>query len=100
MVSCDSALMYDGPGWDWHGMVPLAPFYLRDWAWAGTGKSLFTGTTPLQYALDDLVRSMYRIAMARVNPSKSYNTDITTGDKAAKLSPRQAEAIDPFSCNQ
>jgi hypothetical protein len=86
--------MYDGPGFDWHGMVPLIPFYLDDWAWEGTGYSLFRGTASTQDAIDDLVRSVYRIAMSRANPSKSYNTDITSGD--AKLTSRQAEEIDPF----
>jgi hypothetical protein len=99
MISCDEALMYDGPGFDMHGMIPLIPFYLDDWAWEGTGYSLFRGTATTQDAIDDLVRSIYRIAMARANPGKAYNTDITTGDKGAKLSSRDAEAMDPFDPN-
>ena len=99
MISCDQALMYDGPAFDMHGMVPLIPFYLDDWAWEGTGYSLFRGTASTQDAIDDLLRSIYRVAMARVNMSKSYNTDITSGDKGAKVSSRQAEAIDPFDTN-
>jgi hypothetical protein len=96
MISCDQALMYDGPAFDMHGMVPLIPFYFDKWAW-GEAFSLFRGTASLQDAIDDLVRSVYRIAMSRANPGKSYNTDITSGDKNAKLSSRQAEAIDPFA---
>lgn len=99
MISCDQALMYDGPAFDWHGMVPLIPFYLDDWAWEGTGYSLFRGTAATQDAIDDLVRSVYRIAMSRANPGKSYNTDITTGDKSGKLSSQQAEELDPFVPN-
>jgi hypothetical protein len=99
MISCDAALMYDGPAFDLHGMVPLIPFYLDDWAWEGTGYSLFRGTVALQDAIDDLVRSVYRIAMSRANPGKSYNTDITTGDKNGKISSRQAEQMDPFDPN-
>ncbi|MDE2099396.1 MAG: hypothetical protein KGL39_19245 [Patescibacteria group bacterium] len=99
MISCDKALMYDGPAFDMHGMVPVIPLYLDDWAWEGSGYSLFRGTASTQDAIDDLVRSIYRIAMSRANPGKSYNTDITSGDKGAKLSSRQAEAIDPFDPN-
>jgi hypothetical protein len=99
MISCDAALMYDGPAFDMHGMVPLIPFYLDDWAWEGTGYSLFRGTAETQHAIDDLVRSIYRIAMARANPGKTYNTDITTGDKGGKLTSRQAEGMDPFDPN-
>jgi hypothetical protein len=99
MISCDAALMYDGPGFDMHGMVPITPFYMDDYAWEGTGHSLFTTTAATQDAIDDLVRSQYRIAMSRANPGKSYNTDITTGDKGGKLSSRQAEAMDPFAPN-
>jgi len=97
MISCDAALMYDGPAFDWHGMVPLVPFYFDAWAWEGTGYSLFRGTAATQDAIDDLVRSIYRIAMARANPGKSYNTDITSKD--GKLSSRQAESMDPFDPN-
>lgn len=99
MISCDDALMYDGPAFDWHGMVPLIPFYLDDWAWEGTGYSLFRGTASTQDAIDDLVRSIYRIAMSRANPGKAYNIDITTGDKGGKLTSRQAEKMDPFDPN-
>jgi hypothetical protein len=96
LISCENALMYDGPAFDWHGMVPLVPFYLDEWAWEQTGYSLFNGTANTQDAIDDLVRSVYRVAMARARPGKVYNIDITTGDKAGKLTSRQAEGIDPF----
>lgn len=95
MISCDNALMYDGPAFDWHGMIPLVPFYFDKYAW-GDANSLFDGTYPLQDAIDDLARSIYRVAMARAKPGKVYNMDITTGDKSAKLTSRQAEGLDPF----
>ncbi|MFZ3343331.1 MAG: hypothetical protein WA213_20810 [Terriglobales bacterium] len=97
LISCDTALMYDGPAFDWHGMVPLIPFYLDEWAWEPTGYSLFNGTAATQDAIDDLARSIYRVAMARAKPGKVYNIDITTGDKTGKLTSRQAEGIDPLS---
>lgn len=96
IISCDKALMYDGPAFDWHGMVPLIPFYFDKQAW-GDAFSLFDGTYPLQDAIDDLARSVYRVAMARARPGKVYNMDITTGDKNAKITSRQAEGMDPFS---
>jgi hypothetical protein len=95
MISCDNALIYDGPAFDWHGMVPLVPFYFDKYAW-GEANSLFEGTYPLQDSIDDLARSIYRVAMARAKPGKVYNMDITTGDKSAKLTSRQAEGMDPF----
>lgn len=98
MISCDQALMYDGPAFDMHGMVPLIPFYFDKWAW-GEAFSLFRGTASIQDAIDDLVRSVYRIAMSRANPGKSWNTDITGGEKGAKISSSQAEALDPFAPN-
>jgi len=96
MISSDLALMYDGPGFDFHGMVPLVPFYLKKWAWEDTGYSLFSGTAGTQDAIDDLVRSIYRVAMARAKPGKVYNTDISSGGKEGKLTSRQVEAMDPF----
>lgn len=95
LISCDNALMYDGPAFDWHGMVPLIPFYFDKWAW-GDANSLFDGTYAIQDAIDDLARSIYRVAMARAKPGKVYNLDITTGDKQGKLTSRQAEGLDPF----
>jgi hypothetical protein len=97
LIHCDGALMYDGPGFDWHGMVPLVPFYLDEWAWEPTGYSLFNGTAATQDAIDDLMRSIYRVAMARAIPGKVYNVDITTGEKGGKLTSRQAEGLDPLS---
>ena len=70
LISCDSALMYDGPAFDWHGMVPVIPFYLDDWAWEPTGYSLFAGTANTQDAIDDLIRAVYRVAMAAPIPAK------------------------------
>lgn len=96
LISCDNALMYDGPAFDWHGMVPLIPFYLDDWAWEPTGYSLFRGTANTQDAIDDLMRVVYRVAMARANPGKAYNMDITTPSKEAKITSREAEGMDPF----
>jgi hypothetical protein len=96
MIHCDDALMYDGPAFDWHGMVPLLPFFLDEWAWEQTGYSLFKGTANTQDAIDDLIRSIYRVAMARANPGKAYNMDVITGEKGGKLTSRQAEALDPF----
>ncbi len=96
MISCNEALMYDGPAFDWHGMVPIVPFYLDEWAWEETGFSLFQGTANTQDAIDDLMRYIYRVAMARANPGKVYNMDITTGSPTGKLTSRQAEALDPF----
>jgi hypothetical protein len=97
MISCDAALMYDGPAFDWHGNVPLVPFYLNDWAWEGTGYSLFAQTAPLQDGIDMLERSCNRIAMARANPGKAVNMDSMS--KEARLSSRQAELLDPFDPN-
>ena len=96
LISSDNALMYDGPAFDWHGMVPLIPFYLDDWAWEPTGYSLFKGTANTQDAIDDLMRAVYRVAMARANPGKAYNIDITTPSKEAKITSREAEGLDPF----
>ena len=96
MISCDGALMYDGPGFDWHGMVPVVPFYLDQMAWEDTGYSLFTGTAATQDAIDDLVRAVYRVAMARANPGKVWNMDITTPGKEGKLTATQAEGMDVF----
>ena len=96
MISSDLALMYDGPAFDMHAMVPLVPVYLSKKAWEDTGYSLFKGTSGTQDAIDDLARSAYRVSMARVRTSKSYNNDISSGDHGAKLTSRQAETIDPF----
>jgi hypothetical protein len=80
-------------------MVPLVPVYLSKKAWEDTGYSLFKGTAGTQDAIDDLIRAIYRVAMARANPGKVFNNDISSGDKGGKLTSRQAESMDPFDPN-
>jgi hypothetical protein len=99
MISSENALMYDGPTFDLHGMVPLVPFYLDAWAWEDTGYPLFNGTASTQDAIDDLVRSIYRVAMGRARPGKVYNKDIITPGSEGRLTSRQAEAMDPFDAD-
>lgn len=94
MISCAEALMYDGPNFDWHGMVPLCPFYIDDWAWEPTGYSLMKGALPIHDALTDMERAMQRAAMGRVNPSKQYTTDNMS--PSAQMDSRSLETIDPF----
>ena len=93
MISCDQALMYDGPGFDWHGMVPLVPLYMDDWVFSKSGLSIMRDGLELQGAIVELERSMLRMARGRVNPSKQYamgNSDLK------KIASRSAEAFDPF----
>ena len=96
MISSDLALMYDGPG----GlrldlMVPIVPSISTSWR-EDTGYSLFNGTAATEDAIDDLMRSIYRVAMARAKPGKVYNMDISTGDKTGKLTSRQGRSDGPI----
>lgn len=94
MISCKEALMYDGPNFDWHGMVPLCPFYIDDWAWEPTGYSIMKGALSIHDAHGDVLRSVQRAILGRVNPAKQYTTDNNSPN--AQVDSRSAETIDPF----
>lgn len=92
MIFNDDALMYDGPAWDWHDMVPLLRFSLDRWPWEGTGAVLLRDGYEYQNAINELERCAQTVAKSRLRPGLTY--DMGAGGEINSVS---AEAMDPYA---
>ena len=92
MIFNDDVLLYDGPAWDWHSMVPLARFSLDRWVIEGSGQVLLRDGYEYQNAINQLERGAQTVANSRLRPGLTY--DIAAG---AKVNTQTAEGLDPFA---
>jgi hypothetical protein len=92
MIYSEHCLLYDGPAWDWHAMVPAYRISLDRWVHEGTGQILLKDGWQYQKAINELERGGQTVANARLRPSMTY--DIGTG---AQVNSQTAEALDPFA---
>lgn len=91
MISTKDVLVYDGPAFDWHSMVPVFPICADRWAWEGLGCSLTSDGYEYQEAINELERFCNTVARARLRPGLTY--DIGSGGEINSLT---AEGLDPF----
>jgi hypothetical protein len=92
MIFNDDVLLYDGPAWDWHDMVPLLRFSLDRWAWEGTGLVLLKDGYEYQYGINQLERAAQTVANSRLRPGLTY--DMSAG---GEMNSQTAEGLDPFA---
>lgn len=95
MIFNDDALLYDGPNWDMHAMVPLARFSLDRYVIEGSGQVLIRDGYEYQRAINEIERNMQTVANARLRPGLTY--DIAAG---AQVNPETMEGLDPFAPDQ
>jgi hypothetical protein len=88
IISSDNCIMYDGPGFDWHGMFPGVSFCLDAWPWEPLGFSLVHEGFELNEAIKDIDRGNMDKARALLNIPLTYDTNAT--------SRREAESVDPL----
>jgi len=81
--------MYDGPAFDWHGMIPLAQYCVDDWPWEGLGCSLISDVATVEKAKRSIERGMHQIADHRLDPGLAY-------DRSGGVNPATANELDPF----
>lgn len=92
MIFNDDVLLYDGPAWDWHGMLPLARFSLDRWPIEGLGQILMKDGYEYQRAINELERHAQTVANARLRPGLTY--DVGAG---GSINSATAEGLDPFA---
>ncbi len=95
MVFNDDVLLYDGPAWDMHAMVPLARFSLDRWVIEGSGQILLKDGYEYQNAINQLERNAQTVANSRLRPGLTY--DIGAG---GNVNTQTAEGLDPFAPDQ
>jgi hypothetical protein len=91
IISSDTTRLYDGPGFDWHGMLPLASFSMDSWPWEPLGFSL----THDGYEINEAIKLIFRGNMDKIRyqmqPSLTFDTNAT--------SMREARGFDPYRPN-
>lgn len=88
LISTDNVIMYDGPSFDWHGMVPLVRFGMDDWPWEPIGFSLVHDGYEINEAIKTLERGFMDKQIAKLDPPLAFDQN------AVPLS--DARAVDPF----
>jgi hypothetical protein len=80
--------MYDGPGFSWHGMFPIARFSADEWPWE-PGYSSARDISSLGESRQAFMRGMEQTAKQRFDPAILY-------DKSAGLNRKTMEMFDPY----
>lgn len=79
--------IYDGPAWDWHGMMPPR-FFADDWVTEPCGFSLIRDVLDLERTRQFTERAVDMKLKAQMDPAMIY--DMT------KINPATAEQFDPY----
>ena len=79
--------IYDGPAWDWHGMMPPR-FFADDWAWEPMGFSLIRDVLDTERARQFTERAVDMKIKAQMDPALIYDS--------SKIPPGTAEQFDPW----
>ena len=71
--------MYDGPAYDWHGIMPTVQYDVDDWAWEPIGRSLVGDVGSIETTKRKLERRMDQVVRTTLNPPMGYNRNETGG---------------------
>jgi hypothetical protein len=73
VIATDDVILYDGPSFWWHGLVPCVQFCFDKWPWEFLGLSLSRDNKSLQSANNGLHRASVDVMNVRLNPPISYD---------------------------
>ena len=73
--------MYDGPAFDWHGVMPPVQYDVDDWAWEAMGRSLIQEVGSIEVTKRNLERKMDSVITTTLNPPVGYNRAEAGGPK-------------------
>lgn len=96
-ISSENCVMYDGPGFNWHGELDLIQFCLDKWPWEPIGFSLFHDGYPMQEALDSIDRGILDKLNADMDRPLAYDLNAVSKREANivdLMQPRQRIAFD------
>lgn len=65
--------LYDGPAFDWDGMMPAIPYDVDDWPWLAVGYSLLQDVAGIERAQRGFMDLMYRVLRAKMKPAMGYD---------------------------
>ena len=65
--------LYDGPAYDWHGIIPAVSYEVDDWPWMAVGFSLLNDVAGIERAERGFIDLMYRVLRTKMNPPLGYD---------------------------
>ena len=87
MMSTDTCCMYDGPGFDWHGMFPGVSFSMDDFPWEPLGFSLTRDGYEIQKSINEIVRGNMDKIGAQLQPSMAFDNNVVAMAEARRFDP-------------
>lgn len=73
--------MYDGPGFDWDGEMPVIQYTVDDWPWESIGGSLIDAVAPIERTKRKHERQMDQVLTTKLDPPLGYDRTATGGPK-------------------
>ena len=85
IVGTENDHIYDGPAFDWHGMVPLMEISADSWVFGDY--SMVHDVAPIQDTINEVQRVIHQTIRNRFNPSMKYDMRAITRDKMKTFKP-------------
>lgn len=92
MISSEDVIMYDGPGFDWHGELPLIPFCVDDWPWEAIGFSLVHEGFEISQSEHEIERGVMDKVRASLDLPLGYDINSVNLKEAKQFDPMQPRA--------
>lgn len=92
IICTNTCVMYDGPSFYWHGMVPLIPFELDKWVWEYLGYSLIRDGAEIQRSTNSLLRAIDDSQNLRLRPPMLVDQNAVAQGEFEKWDPREPGA--------
>lgn len=92
LLSSDQCVMYDGPAFDWHGMLPLVSFCPDSWPWEPLGFSLVHDGFEINESIKEVVRGNMDKVRASLDMSLAFDTNAVSMKEARAFDPMQPRA--------
>ena len=70
-----STPLYDGPAFDWHGMMPAVQYDVDDWPWLAVGYSLLHDIAGVEKARRGFLDLIYQVLTTKMDPPLGYDLD-------------------------
>jgi hypothetical protein len=71
--------MYDGPAFDWHGVIPPVQYDVDDWAWEPIGRSLVSDVGSIEVTKRKWERKMDQVGRTTLDPPMGYDRSVSAG---------------------
>jgi hypothetical protein len=83
--------LYDGPDFEWHGIIPAVQYDVDDWPWLAVGYSLLQDVAGLERGKRAFLDLMYRVLKVKMKPPMGY--DLSSG--VAREDIKRLDLLDP-----